>query len=94
MTEQEAIKFLTGYLDSVVYKEKCVEAHKLAFKALEKQIPKKPIQKNDVNFKEGKCFYCPNCKGSLATNEDDTYYNYWLSHCNNCGQAIDWGDGD
>lgn len=30
MTEQEAIKFLTGYLDSVVYKEKCVEAHKLA----------------------------------------------------------------
>lgn len=35
MTEQEAIKFLTGYLDSVVYKEKCVEAHKLAIKALE-----------------------------------------------------------
>lgn len=34
MTEQEAIKFLTGYLDSVVYKEKCVEAHKLAIKAL------------------------------------------------------------
>ena len=35
MTEQEAIKFLTGYLDSVVYKEKCVEAHKLAINALE-----------------------------------------------------------
>lgn len=35
MTENEAIKFLTGYLDSVVYKEKCVEAHKLAIKALE-----------------------------------------------------------
>ena len=35
MTEQEVIKFLTGYLDSVVYKEKCVEAHKLAIKALE-----------------------------------------------------------
>lgn len=35
MTEQEAIKFLTGYLDSVVYKEKCVEAHKLAIKVLE-----------------------------------------------------------
>ena len=35
MTENEAIKFLTGYLDSVVYKEKCVEAHKLAINALE-----------------------------------------------------------
>ena len=35
MTEQGAIKYLTGYLDSVVYKEKCVEAHKLAIKALE-----------------------------------------------------------
>ena len=57
MTEQEAIKFLTGYLDSVVYKEKCVETHKLAIKALEEIQQYREIGTPDecraaVKFKE------------------------------------------
>lgn len=45
MTEHEAIKFLTGYLDSVVYKEKCVEAHKLAINALEEVQQYRTLEK-------------------------------------------------
>lgn len=57
---------------------------KVAFKALEKQIPKKPIGKH-TNYK------CPVCdrrvrsgKGSSSRGVD--------RFCQRCGQALDWSD--
>ncbi len=71
------------------------EAMEMAFSALEKQIPKKPIRidKNkefDGNWKK----ICPSCGRMLMeriTTSESSYprhYNY-TGHCW-CGQAIDW----
>jgi hypothetical protein len=46
--------------------------------ALEKQIPKKPIQDRYIKF-------CPQCNNSLDFPER---YEY----CTDCGQALDWSD--
>ena len=67
------------------------EAMGLAFSALEKQIPRKPIRiDNDGNWK----MVCPLCGRMLMeriTTSEESYpqfYNY-TGHCW-CGQAIDW----
>lgn len=45
--------------------------------ALEKQIPKKPVNRKGTTY-----FYCPCC--------DSNNIN---QYCADCGQALDWGDG-
>ena len=45
--------------------------------ALKKQIPKKPINREGTTY-----FYCPVCEGNRLSN-----------YCADCGQALDWGDG-
>ena len=59
-------------------------------RAVEKQIPKKPVKKNPICYaktKDGQELYaydyhCPMCDTKLKTNEH---------HCP-CGQALDWSD--
>ena len=98
MTEQEAIKYLTGYLDSVVYKEKCVEAHKLAIKALEEvqqyreigtveecraAVEKQTAKKPNYDDYHRAGYRCPDCNN----------VNPWgYKHCKHCGQKLDWSD--
>ena len=48
---------------------------KMATEALEKQIPKKPVEDHTFDF-------CPVCSYSL---------DYLRNYCKHCGQAIDWG---
>ena len=53
--------------------------------ALEKQMPKKPLEiEGDYTALYG---ICPNCKNTICDNED---YKY----CNDCGQALDWSDSE
>jgi uncharacterized protein (DUF983 family) len=54
-----------------------------AIKAVEKQIPKKPVI-DPVDCAE----VCPNCK-STGIRED---YGAPNDYCSDCGQAIDWGE--
>lgn len=54
--------------------------------ALEKRIPKKPIE-NDTNS-----FDCPCCKYDLKTDTGNPFGDYFLRYCDNCGQMIDWSD--
>ena len=54
------------------------EAFEIAIKALEKQIPKKPKEKDCIGFNT---LACPECKMALYLYEP---------YCDNCGQAIDW----
>ena len=64
-----------------VYRKR-FESVKMAIKALEKQIPKKLIYKENGNIE------CPSCNCEALR-----YHNY----CWNCGQASKWGgatDGD
>ena len=56
-----------------------------AIKALEKQIPKKPIKDQFSH----EC--CPCCGWIVYKDE---YGGRYLPHCENCGQAIDWSDTD
>lgn len=61
------------------------DCYKLIREALEKQIPKKPINEE--------CYYiCPCCRGDLGVSDDDIFI-YELSMpkcCSNCGCMLDW----
>lgn len=57
----------------------------LGCKALEKQIPKKPIlnEKNHIRF--SLCYNCPECGRTFSGTGIADY-------CYHCGQALDWND--
>lgn len=61
------------------------DCYKLIREALEKQIPKMPINEE--------CYYiCPCCRGDLGVSDDDIFI-YELSmpkYCSNCGRVLDW----
>lgn len=61
-----------------------VELYELAISALEKQIPKKPINIRGAYFGKGKGGDCPNCRVGVNSIE----YKY----CRTCGQVLDWSD--
>ena len=95
MTEREAIKLLkinrpeSGYI--TVNYLKCNEALKMAIKALEKQIPKKP------DCIEDKMWCCPVCDNHLLPKwvkypTDLMPKTEGLPHCMSCGQKIDWNE--
>ena len=88
MTESEAIDLLTGQL---TFNELNREAKQMAIKALEKQIPKKPIEYED------KFYACPVCKNPIMHkwkkyNTELMEKSNGLPVCLNCLQAIDWSD--
>lgn len=55
----------------------------LAEKALEKQIPKKPIE--DGYY--GEPAVCPACGGNVINMLDNDYH---FQYCHYCGQALAW----
>lgn len=63
-----------------------IKSIEIAIQALEKRIPKKPIE-NDTNS-----FDCPCCKYDLKTDTGNWFGDYFLRYCDNCGQMIDWSD--
>lgn len=87
MTAEEAIKTIQIAIAEVEwnYPLDYSIAFKTAIKALEKQIPKKPINEE--------CYYiCPCCRGELGVSDDDIFI-YKLSmpkYCSNCGCVLDW----
>lgn len=69
---------------------------KIIKEALEKQIPKKPLTRNVVNYKR---FFCPNCKKFIITKVNDDSNEVFIElngsitkevpkYCDNCGQQI------
>ena len=95
MTENEAIEFMKRYLDTECYTDKCVSAHNMAIKALEKQIPKRLEIRNatcadiesglrDFITTQGKICWCPTCKDTICVSG--------IEYCWYCGQKLDWGD--
>lgn len=100
MTEQEAIKTIMAKAcndrcdeihcdDGCMYgADKC--AFNIAIKALEKQVPKKPIE---IDEKQDGLFYllsfmCPAC------NEPVIGQPYKPKYCKHCGQKLDWEGGE
>ena len=98
MTNQEAIINLKVILSEIIECEESIcyvtdidaEPLRLAIKALEKQIPKKPICevveiKSERQQSYIRYLKCPNCKRNI--DEENTVH-----FCTYCGQAIDWSD--
>lgn len=65
---------------------------KLAIKALEKQVAKKPSFEGDGYDPDGNLVYdtwiCPSCEKHYEVDYEE--YDY----CPSCGQRIDWSDQD
>jgi hypothetical protein len=86
MTRQEEYKnALNGYMNLDVHINKTLRL--IGISAIKKQIPKKPILKEPLNYaiwtkKTGCCPICNSFVSALG--------NY--HHCKYCGQAIDWSE--
>ena len=64
-------------------------ALKYAIKALEKEVPKKPIPLIDKTFGIMYSFMCPCCNYEGLGNNECRF-----ARCENCGQKLDWSDTD
>ena len=81
MTESEAIKELHEIRPrGGIIPQKRAEALDVAIQALDKQIPKKP--KTDDRYV---MHICPRCNDFVKVS-----HNY----CQNCGQKLDWSNGE
>lgn len=97
MSPQEAILRIKKHIEIHSRKEKnfavyITEALYKAIKALEKQIPKKPIKETAklIDFQE---FYCPCCKNKIISKMDGEWLAGRLQkYCDECGQALDWSE--
>ena len=89
MTAEEAIKTIQVAIAEVEweYPLDYSMAFETALNALEKQIPKKPINEE--------CYYiCSCCRDDLGVSDDDIFI-YELSmpkYCSNCGCVLDWSE--
>lgn len=91
MNREEAVSNLKMILEEVTETDEAVcyvtsndaEALILAIKALELQIPKKPIDNIEQEW-----FECPTCRRVIVL-----YHNGKRHHCR-CGQSLKWEDID
>lgn len=89
MTAKKALELLNDMEFSEKYQgaQEYTEMLIVCKEALEKQIPKKPINEE--------CYYiCPCCRGNLGVSDDDIFI-YELSmpkYCSNCGCVLDWAE--
>lgn len=60
------------------------EAADIAIEAMEKQLPKKPIEPQE----DYGTFMCPSCRGLIYTEDKIETHRYCLL----CGQALDWSN--
>lgn len=94
MEIREAIKFLKERIETANDYPEAKEygkALRIAVKALEKQIPKKPIMKQYFEDLEEKYLCCPTC-GEILTDRIPADNKTFCFHCMNCGQKLDWSD--
>ena len=89
MTESEAVEKLknmrlfmqiTDKNSEHKFAEDDYKANEMSIQALEKQMPKKPKERDCIGFDT---LVCPKCKMALYLYEP---------YCDNCGQKIDWSD--
>ena len=87
MTPQEAIKNIEIAIAEVEweYPMQYAIAFEIAIKALEKQMPKKPIKSDRQEIRYTLTYDCPTC-GRQFTGTG------FADYCYHCGQALDWSD--
>ena len=96
MIESQAIKQLKDILGECTESDEAVcyvtnvdaPVLKIAINALEKQIPKKPIEMKPTDKLLNGYYACPVCHGWVGMDE------YSNKYCGCCGNKIDWSDKD
>lgn len=84
MTIEEAIMAIKHDLRWKLLKDYRQDVADIAISALEKQIPRKPIEKSPW------VYHCPNCDSQKV---EDVFIERF-KYCRDCGQALDWSDTD
>ena len=100
MTEiEETIKSLKEMFQKGLCEVNEYKMAQVAINALEKQIPKKPIEKvmpysEEVGFNSE--WHCPCCESYIGYFTEGMIEPEQMEYCNNCGQHIakDWSDSD
>ena len=97
MTREEAIDFLSQYIDNDCYTEKCQEAHRMALSAL-RPVSREQVEKawrahwiRCEDAQEGVVKYvCSHCFDYHAFREDFGEYTHNGNHpfCRKCGKAM------
>lgn len=85
MKIQEAIRILK--MEMLGDSEQMEYAKQIVIEALEKQIPKKPIEKEVIGASMTGYKYkgqCPKCSSTVS--------QYTGNYCPNCGKKIDWSE--
>jgi hypothetical protein len=96
MTENEAIKEVRFNMSTIGLSDKAakrvVEARNMAIKALEKQMPKKPIFNHNLSDTLS-LFYCE-CGNAIKVSHDIGIMdkNNAPNYCSECGCKLDWSD--
>ena len=84
---KKAISYFNYGVKCDIFKEPVTSYAKLAISALEKQIPKKPID-NRYPW-----VICPLCGGSVYVEMVQEHIkNNETTYCEHCGCALDWSD--
>jgi hypothetical protein len=89
MTPEEALFLFNNmeFAEKYQGKDEYTEVTLVIKQALEKQIPKR------ANEDEYPWAICPICGGSVSLENVIEYlHNQVHSHCEHCGQALDWRD--
>ena len=86
MTAEEALKIIKIAIADIEwnYPLDYAEAFEVAIEALEKQIPKKPLEQ--INEYDATMGNCPCCGDIVFDYPED------VKVCSNCGQALDWSE--
>ncbi|WP_443724871.1 hypothetical protein [Pseudoruminococcus massiliensis] len=96
MTENEAIREVRFNMSTIGLSDKAakrvVEARNMAIKALEKQIPKKPIFNHNLSDTLS-LFHCE-CGNTIKVSHDIGIMdnNNAPNYCSKCGCRLDWSD--
>ena len=87
MTYEEAIKYAKENI--LAYTSEMAEFKKMAIKALEKQVPKKPVLEKTKGIVGIDMWHCPVCDGEIISDWNRDIAN---PYCHLCGQRLKWGD--
>ena len=85
MKPEEAIEIIKVAIAEVEwnYPMDYTVAFEEAIMALEKQIPKKPVDDPENGW-----FECPNCGATLLY----YFHLFKIDYCDECGQRLDWSE--
>ena len=100
MKVKEAITYIDDVLSSDYHYDETlgyqltsddIEWLEMAKKALEKQVPKKPIKLvSELLIREGWTYKCPTCLSVCGENKYHLEVTQDEFYCTQCGQALDW----